>query len=312
MGQTMIRMRLLTSSLAVGLALATSAVSAQSVAPVVVPVPAPPARAFKLKIAIGRFTNETRYGRSLLTDAEGDPLGKQASDILAAYLTQTGRFLVLERQDIGKIEGEQSRAAGGNTIGADVLIIGSVVEFGRTEDGKQGLFNSGRVQRAHAKVAIRLVDVRTGLMFHSATGDGEATTETKLVLGLGSTSAFDGTLTDKALSVAVEDMLEGLVGTLAARPWKTALLAVDGSQVFIGAGERQGVRVGDHLKVMRSGKKIRNPQTGFEIELPASEVAELEVISLFGESDTNEGAVARLASGSLDPATLSDYVVTGK
>ena len=296
MGQTMIRMRLLTSSLAVGLALATSAVSAQSVAPVVVPVPAPPARAFKLKIAIGRFTNETRYGRSLL----------------AAYLTQTGRFLVLERQDIGKIEGEQSRAAGGNTIGADVLIIGSVVEFGRTEDGKQGLFNSGRVQRAHSKVAIRLVDVRTGLMFHSATGDGEATTETKLVLGLGSTSAFDGTLTDKALSVAVEDMLEGLVGTLAARPWKTALLAVDGSQVFIGAGERQGVRVGDHLKVMRSGKKIRNPQTGFEIELPASEVAELEVISLFGESDTNEGAVARLASGSLDPATLSDYVVTGK
>jgi hypothetical protein len=37
-----------------------------------------------------------------------------------------------------------------------------------------------------------------------------------------------------------------------------------------------------------------------------------KLIAHFGESDTNEGAVARLASGSLDPATLSDYVVTGK
>jgi hypothetical protein len=247
----------------------------------------------------------------LLSDSDGDPLGKQASDILAAYLTKTGKFLVLERQDIGKIEGEQSRTIGGATVGADVLIIGSVVEFGRTEDGKQGLFNSGRVQRAHAKVAIRLVDVHTGLMFHSATGDGEATTETKLVLGMGSTSAFDGTLTDKALSVAVEDMLEGLVGSLVARPWKTTLLTVDGGQVYVGAGSRQGVRVGDRLRVMRVGRKIRNSQTGFEVELPATNAAEIEVTALFGESDINEGSVARVVSGSIDGAALGEYVVTG-
>jgi len=35
---------------------------------------------FKRKVAIGRFSNETRYGRSLLRDDENDPLGKQVSD----------------------------------------------------------------------------------------------------------------------------------------------------------------------------------------------------------------------------------------
>jgi curli biogenesis system outer membrane secretion channel CsgG len=275
-------------------------------------VAAPTSTGLKLKIAIGRFSNETRYGRSLLSDANLDPIGKQAADILSAYLAQTGRFLVLERPDLTKVEGEQKREAGGNTISADTLIIGSVVELGRTEDGKRGLFNSGRVQRAHAKVAVRLVDVRTGVVFHSATGEGEATTETKTVLGVGSTSAFDGTLTDKAISVAVEDMLEELVNTLAARPWRTDILAVECSQIFIAGGEKQGLTVGARLGVVRAGRKVRSAQSGFEIELPAAPVAELEIVSLFGDNDTNQGAATRIVSGSIDGIALSELVVRAK
>ena len=276
------------------------------------PVTAPATTGLKLKIAIGRFSNETRYGRSLLSDANLDPIGKQAADILSAYLAQTGKFLVLERPDLTKIEGEQKREAGSNTISADTLIIGSVVELGRTEDGKRGLFNSGRVQRAHAKVAVRLVDVRTGVVFHSATGEGEATTETKTVLGVGSTSAFDGTLTDKAISVAVEDMLEELVNTLAARPWRTDILAVEGGQIFIAGGEKQGLTVGARLGVVRAGRKVRSAQSGFEIELPAAPVAELEIVSLFGDNDTNQGAATRIVSGSIDGIALSELVVRAK
>ena len=44
----------------------------------------------KRRVAIGRFTNETRYGQTLLRDSDIDPLGKQAADIMAAYLVQTG------------------------------------------------------------------------------------------------------------------------------------------------------------------------------------------------------------------------------
>ena len=48
----------------------------------------------KRKIAIARFTNETQSGTSFLLDDSGDRVGKQASDILSARLTDTGKFLM--------------------------------------------------------------------------------------------------------------------------------------------------------------------------------------------------------------------------
>lgn len=275
------------------------------------PAAASSTKALKHKVAVGRFSNETLYGQSLLRDGDLDPLGKQAADIMAAYLVQTGKFMVFERPDLAKVEREQGRAgaAGGGTIGVDTLLIGSVVEFGRNEDGKRGLFNKAKTQRAHAKVAIRLVDVRTGLAFHSATGEGEATTQTKTILGIGSTSRFDGTLTDKALSVAVEDMLDELVNTISSRPWRTDVLTVEGADIFVSGGARQGLRVGDQLKVMKAGKVVKSAQTGFDISLPPTELGRLQVVSLFGDSETNEGAQTRLVSGSIAGVALSDLVV---
>jgi curli biogenesis system outer membrane secretion channel CsgG len=263
----------------------------------------------KHKLAVGRFSNETRYGQSLLRDNDLDPLGKQAADILMAYLAQTGKFLLFERPDIAKIEREQAREGSGNTVGADTLIIGSIVEFGRTEDGKRGFLNKERTQRAQAKVAVRLVDVRTGLVFHSATGSGEATTETKTVLGIGSTSSFNGTLTDKALSVAVEDMLDELVNTLADRPWRSDILAMEGSQIFISGGKSQGVQVGDRFRVLKPGRVVRSAQTGFDIALPPTEVAQIQVQSLFGDNETNQGAIASAVQGSLAGMNISDLMV---
>lgn len=268
-----------------------------------------PAKQLKLKIAVGRFSNETRYGQSLLRDDDLDPLGKQAADILMAYLAQTGKFLLFERPDLAKIEKEQSREGAANTIGVDTLIIGSIVEFGRTEDGKRGLLNKERTQRAEAKVAIRLVDVRTGLVFHSATGTGSATTQTKTVIGIGSTSRFDGTLTDKALSVAVEDMLEELVNTLTSRTWKTDVLTIENGQVFVSGGARQGLKIGDRLRVMKAGKTIRSAQSGFDIPLPPTEVAQLEVTSLFGDSEASEGAVTRVVQGALSSYPVNELFV---
>ena len=149
--------------------------------------------------------------------------------------------------------------------------------------------------------------MRTGLDYFSATGQGEATTDTSTVLGIGSTSSYDGTLTDKALSVAVEDMLEKLVQTLAARKWQTDVLSVQGSQVFISGGAHQGLKVGDQLSLVKPGQVIRSAQSGFDIQLPPTQVGRLQVVSLFGDSETNEGAVTQLVSGSIsgiDPKTL--------
>ncbi|NVJ98449.1 MAG: curli production assembly protein CsgG [Alphaproteobacteria bacterium] len=263
----------------------------------------------KIKLAVGRFSNETRYGRSLLRDQDLDPLGKQASDILTSMLTETSRFLVFERPDIEKIEREQSRSEGA-VIGVDTLILGSIVEFGRSTDGKRGLFNRKKTQKARATVTIRLVDVKTGLVFHSATGSGESSTTTKTVLGVGSTAEHDATLNDQAISAAISAVINELVGKLQDRTWKTDILQVAGDQVYISGGERQGLKVGDTLTVVKAGQVIKSKQTGFDITLPATPVAKVQVIQLFGDSEMNEGAVTRIVSGEIADGRPEDLYVT--
>jgi curli biogenesis system outer membrane secretion channel CsgG len=266
----------------------------------------------KRRVAIGRFTNETRYGQTLLRDSDLDPLGKQAADILTAYLVQSGAFIVLERTDANEVLKEQG-VAGENSglIGADTLIVGSIVEFGRADEGERAVFKRERTQKAYAKVAIRLIDVRTGMAFHSATGSGEATTTTKTLLLSGTSARYDGTLSDKALSVAIEDVLEELINTMSAREWRTDILAIEDGKVFITGGETQGLRPGRTLTVMRRGRELQSRQTGAAIELPSTAIANLVVESNFGSGELQEGSVTRVSSGSLQGLPLNElYVVT--
>ncbi|WP_286830896.1 MULTISPECIES: CsgG/HfaB family protein [Kordiimonas] len=263
----------------------------------------------KIKLAVGRFSNETRYGRSLLRDQDLDPLGKQASDILTSMLTETNRFLVFERPDIQKIEREQERSEG-SVIGVDTLILGSIVEFGRSTDGKRGLFNRKKTQSARATVTIRLVDVKTGLVFHSATGSGESSTTTKTVLGVGSTAEYDATLNDQAISAAISAVINELTTKLDGRSWKSDILQVAGDQVFISGGERQGLKVGDILSVVKAGQVIKSAQTGFDITLPATPVAKIQVTQLFGDSEMNEGAVTKIISGEIKDGRPEGLYVT--
>jgi curli biogenesis system outer membrane secretion channel CsgG len=265
---------------------------------------APAAPRYKRKVAIGRFSNETNYGRSLLNDAELDRIGKQASDMLSSRLVKSGQFLVLERPDLTKVQREQALGGSAGLVGADTLIMGSVTEFGRSIGGKTGFLSSTKEQVAKAKVDVRLVDVKTGLAYFSATGAGEAATETGEVAGFGSRSEYDATLNDRAIAAAISDVINGLVSRLGERPWRTDILEVKGAQVFISGGRSQGLKPGDELAVLEFGETVKSAQSGFDVTLPAKPVASLKVVSTFGDSETNEGSVCELTSGAVDRAAL--------
>jgi curli biogenesis system outer membrane secretion channel CsgG len=270
----------------------------------------PEKKGYKRKIAIGRFTNETNYGKGLLRDLNYDPLGKQTSDILSADLVNSGRFIVLERPDLDKLIAEQKMTGRADLVGADSLILGSVTEFGRTTEGKQGFLSSTKIQRANAKVTIRLVDPATGQVFFSASGAGEATVETGEVAGFGSQADYDRTLNDKAIRAAIADVMDSLVSRLEDHPWKTYILSVGNGSVVIGGGSFQGLKIGDKLLVIEPGEKVKNPQTGFMVELPGKEVARLEVKSFFGSTETDEGSMCAIVSGNLAGLSIKDLYVT--
>ncbi len=307
-----------TQVLAGGAALALAACATTSQRPVVQESPVPAATQaaaqqaataataprYKRKVAIGRFTNETNYGRSLLNDDQLDRIGKQASDMLGSRLVMSGQFLVLERPDLNKIEKEQALAGVGGLVGADTLIMGSVTEFGRSVGGKVGFLSSTKVQLAKAKVDVRLVDVKTGHAYFSATGAGEATTEVGEVAGFGGRSDYDATLNDRAIAAAISDVIDRLVSKLGDRPWRTDILQVQGAQVFVSGGRSQGLKPGDPLAVMRAGQVVKSAQSGFDVSLPPTLVATLQVVSNFGETETNEGSVCQITSGTVDRAEL--------
>lgn len=264
----------------------------------------------KRKIAVGRMTNETTYGRSLLRDDYMDPLGKQVGDMLSARLINSENFLVFERPDLTRIEKERKAfGAEEGLVGVDTLIVGSLTEFGRNVTGKSGFLSSTKTQKAHAKVELRLVDVNTGQAFFSATGAGEATLESASVVGFGSRAAYDGTLTDKAIAAAISDVIDEMIQKMMERPWKTFILDIADGQVFISGGKSQGIVPGKQLRVMAQGKKIKSRQTGFMVNLPGVEVAKVEVVSTFGDSENNEGSLVKIISGKLDGHNLETLEV---
>jgi len=266
---------------------------------------------FKRKIAVGRFTNETQYGRAFLHDEDLDPLGKQTSDILVSKLIEANGFIVLERQDLGKIKKEQ-RISGLSTklVGAETLILGSVTEFGRSTTGKKGFLSSTKIQTARAVVELRLVDVKTGHAFFSVSGSGKAQTESGEIFGFGSKAKYDATLNDKAISAAISSVINQLIQKLEEKPWKTGILYTSGKNIYISGGKYQGIKKGDILSIKKTGKRIRSRQTGFNIDLPPKEIAKIKINSLFGDSETNEGSIGRVTSGSIAKYNIKNLIVT--
>lgn len=271
---------------------------------------APSTPTLKRKIALGRVTNETVYGRSLLRDEYNDPLGKQVTDMMSKVLTESGAYLVFERPDIARVKNDVAMSGNKlNLIGVDTLIVGSLTEFGRKTVGESGFFSQSKRQVAFAKVDIRLVDTKNGQVYFAASGAGEASNEVASTFGFGSRADYDGTLNDAALRQAITDAVAKISAVVDKQPWSTYILKAEGNRIFIGGGKSQGIKEGMVFNIETVGEKIKSPQTGSEITLPGQTIATVKVISLFGEGELNEGSVATITNGSLGGRKITDLVV---
>lgn len=264
----------------------------------------------KRTVAIARFSNETEYAKGAFYDKENDPVGKQALDILSAKLTATGKFILLERSDADKIQKELEKAGSTSTGAiADYLIIGSVTEFGRKTTGEVGLFTREKKQTVEAGVNIRIVDVQSGQVVYSEEGKGQAETTSSTTLGMGGVQGYDETLSDKAISAAIEKLVENIEKTCMDRPWNSFFLSYDKDGIIIAGGKKQNLKAGKTLAVLARGKKVTNPQTGLIIELPGTKVAEIQVITTGGTTALDEYSIVELISGSIDSSKLTNYII---
>lgn len=137
------------------------------------------------RISVKAFKNKTAKG-SL-------EIGQGMSDMLSSALFESGRFIVLERENIKEVMDEQDFGASGRVKketapaigeieGAELLIYGSITEFEPDENAFGGVVAipgidtgvTAGVKTAHMALDIRIVDAKTSRLVATATVVGKA------------------------------------------------------------------------------------------------------------------------------------------
>ncbi|MEQ1664202.1 MAG: CsgG/HfaB family protein [Bdellovibrionales bacterium] len=177
----------------------------------------------KSVLVVGKFDNRSNYMRGIFSDGV-DRLGGQGKGILITHLQQTGRFRVVDRENMDEISKEASyKGKKQNIKGADFAVTGDVAEFGRKEIGDRQLFGvlgSGKKQIAYAKVNLNIVNVETSEVVYSTLGSGEYQLSNREVIGFGGTAAYDSTLNGKVLDLAIREAVNRLVEGIESGKWQ--------------------------------------------------------------------------------------------
>lgn len=167
----------------------------------------------KQLVSVGQFDNRSTYMRGLFSDGV-DRLGSQAKTILIAHLQESGHFDVMDRDNMARLAEEAKYSGKRQAVtGADFIVTGDVVEFGRKETGDAqlyGILGSGKKQVAYSKVTLNVVDVATSRVAYSVSGAGEYALSNREILGFGGTAGYDSTLNGKVLDLAIREAVDRL------------------------------------------------------------------------------------------------------
>ena len=179
----------------------------------------------KSPLGVGAFANRSAYMGGVFSDGV-DRLGSQARTVLKTHLAETGRFKVVDHENL-EVFRREAELAGSDTrfTAARVVVAGEVTEFGRRETGDRVLFGlggRGKSQIAYAKVSLNLVDPITSEVLQSVQGAGEYELSDREILGTGGTSGYDATLNGKVLDLAILDAVNKLVAGLERGEWSPA------------------------------------------------------------------------------------------
>ncbi len=179
----------------------------------------------KSTLVVGNFDNRSTYMRGLFSDGT-DRLGSQAKTILNAHLLQTGRFKVVDRDNMNAIATEAGFKGQTQSIkGADFAVTGQVTAFGRKQIGDReffGILGSGKKQIAYSKVTLNIVNVLTSEIVFSVQGAGEYALSNREIIGFGSTASYDSTLNGKVLDLAIREAINRLVEGVERGVWNPA------------------------------------------------------------------------------------------
>lgn len=235
----------------------------------------------KKRVAVTKFDNKVKgtYGSW--------NIGEGMAEQLTTALIKTGRFVVVERQALQDILGEQelgqsgivkkeTAAKVGQVLGAQVIVRGVVSEFEQAESGGGGGIGiagfriGGRSSNAHVGIDIRLIDANSGqvLTSHNAVGkvesSGVAIGVSRGIVDFGADS-FKNAPIGQATRQAIEDAVRFIVDTMETVPFTAKVVKIEGKKIYINIGSNMNVRSGTKMYAYALGEDLVDPDTGLRL-----------------------------------------------
>jgi len=249
--------------------------------------------------------------------------GRGAQDMLVTELVKTGKYRVIEREQLAAIMREKNLSLSGDIdprtavkigkmLGVEYLIAGAVTELGTTDRGASvpgGLGRFGmpsvsvRSQKAEAALDARAFSTSTGEIVWADSARDETSDASVFVAGAGGGASDHGKV-DKLMRPVVQKLAasfakadvksSGMGGHGDASGLVGKIANVEGGTLYINAGSDGGVKEGDEFNVFRVGKQIKDPDTGEVLGADETKVGRVKIDKIMGP----RLSTAKVVSGS--------------
>jgi len=266
----------------------------------------------------------------------GVNVGRGVTNVLIDRLVKSGLYTIVERKELDRVISElklnnsdlmdkESSARVGKLVGADVLVYGSITNFGPERKGKDSKIPLyGDIKKLASKdkavvtLTFRMVSAETAEILFVGETRGESANKGNFYvadqhgnvaeINMLSTD-FGKTIIGEAVYDAVGKLVSELEGKYAKLPTRKIkvegyIAKVDGEVLTITLGGEQGIRPGDRLRVSRIKGVIKHPVSGEKLGYDLEKIGEVII------DDVQD----KLCKGSFvgkGPLNTKDFLITG-
>jgi curli biogenesis system outer membrane secretion channel CsgG len=294
-------------------------------APVAAAAPAPAgptAQADKKRVIVDEFDYSAVMTSVQAVFGTQQNIGKGIRAMLVTRLAQANKVVVVERAKMDNLIKEQdfntsnrvkqgSGARVGQISGADALLSGDIVIFGR-DDKKKSVKGGGLIGGAFGAIAsaknedkavvaidYRLIDAETSEVIATGEARGESVRKGNALGAIGgaigkgaagvqidmTSSNFAQTIIGEATQDAVNKIAEILLTQTATmkktvRPVEGRVADVSGKVLTLNVGSNDGVSAGDVFEVLRIVREVKDPVTKETLDVVTEKTGEMTITSV--------------------------------
>lgn len=269
----------------------------------------------KRVVAVDEFDYGTVQSQVAAVFGTQVDIGKGILAMFTKRLAEQGKFRIVERSNIKKVMAEQdfgasnrvkqgSQARLGRITGADAILMGTIVTFGRDDNRKSiggfgvGPRALGRLKiktgedKAVVVISFRLVDAETSEVIATGEARGESSRKQSgldvgaLVNRGGGAASVDMTSANFGQTIIGEATM-GSVDKLAAElnanegkiqsrnlDIESRIAEVVGQQIYLSAGTFDGVNKCDRFEIHKIVKEVKDPVTKDVIDMVTEKVGD--------------------------------------